>query len=89
VFQAGTSFVATSAYYYTVRGIGLATADTWAGPLSDIARAAEAFCGQPWSNYARGSYASSYCFSAAYIVALLRAYGIRANSTQVLGSLAW
>ena len=88
MFQAGTSFVATSAYYYTVRGIGLVTADdTWAGSPSDIARAAEAFCGQPW-NYAWGSYASSYCFSAAYIVALLGAYGIRANSTQVLGSLA-
>ena len=55
---------------------------TWDGTIAQVEAAAAAFCAQPWSAVA-SPYASSYCFSGAYIPSLLAAYGFSAASRAV------
>ena len=50
--------------------------------LDDIVAAGRAWCARPWSEVA-GKYTASYCFSSAYIVELLGAYGVAHDSAQV------
>lgn len=73
---AGVAFYAVSAFFYTASGIGLLGWDEQKALSSDqIAAAGAAFCASNWSAVA-SRYGGSYCFSSAYIVAMLvQAYG--------------
>ena len=83
--------VAYSAFFYTVNGImpdviGWSDASGVDG-VPDvtpqmIVDAGRSFCSRPWSEVA-GDFSGAYCFSSAYIPALLALYGVGLDSTQV------
>lgn len=83
--------VAYSAFFYTVNGImpdvlgwGDASGVDGVPDVTPqmITDAGRTWCSRPWSGVA-SKYSGAYCFSSAYIPALLALYGVGAESTQV------
>jgi len=76
------TFFAGSAFFFLVNGLNLSTADT---TTAQIAAAGSDYCAKEYLSIPEEDrkHAVNYCFSSAYIPAMLDAYGIARNSTAV------
>ncbi len=86
------SLVAYSAFFYTINGIGLlgwsdASGVDGAEDITPtmIKDAGRRFCARQWSEV-RSNYAHAYCFSSAYIPAMLETFGVGPESDQIMYS---
>merc|ERR1712216_460686 len=85
----GHSLGAYSAFFYVVNGIGLLnwTDASGVGGVQDITprkikHAGQSWCPRPWSEV-KNAYSHTYCFSSAYIPAMLERFGVEPDSTQI------
>jgi apyrase len=86
------TLVAYSAFFYTVEGIGLLGWNEASGVdgVDDITPtmikdAGRRFCARPWPDV-KSTYAHAYCFSSAYIPAMLETFGVGPDSDQIMFS---
>ena len=80
----GRSFVAPTLFYYVGIAIGLVGASgRWDGPWRDIERGGTRFCKLSSAEAFEITPYDNTCFGAAYITALLSAYGIRDDTPSL------
>jgi len=80
----GVAFFAVSAFFFTANGIGLLGWNEQKSlSTAQVEDAGAAWCSRKWSEVA-SKYASSFCFSSAYIPSLLDAYAVSRHSTTAV-----